>query len=99
VTAIGPGVRVKCIKRDRWLDCDGNDQGFVGPEFSSVWTVKKCVRSFFEYKGPWIELAEWADSTWFMAEYFVPLDGNEDISVFTSILDRLPEKHKAPATV
>ena len=94
MTALGPGVRVKCIQ-DNWVSSWG---GTDGPTVGTVWTVAEV--DTYDDGAVLFSLVEWiSGEDFFFSEYFVPLDGNEDISVFTSILDKLPEKHKEPATV
>ena len=79
MTALGRGTRVKCVNRDGLWPCPEGVQ-YAGPAFGSVWTVSKFIRSYFEYRGPWLALAGWPDNSWFKGEWFVPLSGNEDLA-------------------
>lgn len=85
MTAIGPGVRVKCIKRDEWRIVElGNIVG-SGPIFGSVWTVERVI------EGPPFKsmyLMEWPEyNSVFNVRYFIPLEGNEDISALLAALN------------
>lgn len=99
MSALEPGMRVKCVKDTLW-NCDnvGPNCPGDGPTYGSIWTVGAGIRQ--GRKGTYIRLAERHEiSDAFLASWFIPLDGNEDISVFTSMLTNLPAKHKEPATV
>jgi len=91
MTALGRGVRVKCINKGAWGDAAWGPAR--GPEFGSIWVIKKLIRSYFEYRGPWLELENWPDGSWFHADYFVPLKGNEDLTE----LEAAARKGKAEA--
>jgi hypothetical protein len=89
MTALGKGIRVKCVNKEPW-DSPLEGAG-AGPAFGSIWTVGRVIRAFYEYEGPWLELVEWLpDDTWFNAQYFVPLDGHEDLSALLAALKKGP---------
>lgn len=91
--AIGPGMRVKCI--------DGS--GFLnGPTTDSIWTVEEIQRAGSKYSVGWLHgelgmdylrLIGWPKRM-FRADFFVPLDGNEDLSVLTGLLDKIRTREK-----
>lgn len=84
MTALGPGTRVKCIKRDGWISLQ---HGFLPPAFGSVWTVKEVTEGFYTGRMM-IVIAEWRPENWcFDPNCFVPLSGNEDISTLTALLN------------
>lgn len=87
--AIGPGMRVKCINDSRWRPKGS------GPSVGSVWTVEGIEPhpQMPGYVG--LVLLEWTASFQaFGVRNFVPLAGNEDLSVLTGLLDKIrtPEK-------
>jgi hypothetical protein len=77
MTALAPGVRVKCVKIGNWIN-GLNGSSHSGPSVGSVWTVKQVV----EWDGePYLVLEKWPDDfACFAASRFTLLDGNEDIS-------------------
>jgi hypothetical protein len=88
MTALAPGVKVKCIKDGVWKHIDTGLPD-VGPPKNSIWTVL-C---FSEIWGrEYIILTEWHDWHQAFKAYpnFVPLDGNEDISALTEALNKGP---------
>jgi hypothetical protein len=82
MSALGPGVRVKCIKQGAWTHA-----GDV-PRNGSVWTIfdidlEPWTRAVF------LRLVEWPyRDELFLASRFVPLDGNEDLSELMSALNK-----------
>lgn len=85
MTAIGPGVRVKCIKRGDW--CLSDIHG-PGPEFGTVWTIKGAEPGGpYSPPGKYLFLVEWLGYRSFHESRFVPLDGNEDISALLAALN------------
>ena len=85
MTMIGPGVRVKCIKRGAWEIIAGQPVCDGGPEFGSIWTVLSRAPTIF-MDG--IYLKEWNEIDAFDVRRFVPLDGNEDLSDLIAALKR-----------
>ena len=88
MTALGPGVRVKAIKSDWYWEDSGIPA--IGPIKNSIWTISKLE----ERSGRmFIYLSEWPVS-WhhFLVDYFVPLDGNEDISDLIAALKKGSEQ-------
>jgi hypothetical protein len=76
MTALAPGVRVKCIKQGRWE----GEPPIRGPGRGSIWTVLFMITEP-ETGDVFIGLCEWPKgSDVFLASWFIPLDGNEDIS-------------------
>jgi hypothetical protein len=85
MTSIGPGVRVKCIKRGPWENIGpGGDWYGYGPAFGTVWTINEV----FEFTGePCVYLREWPEP-WhgFTARRFVPVNGSDsELSILRSI--------------
>jgi hypothetical protein len=84
MTALGPGVRVKCIKQGAWTHAGD------GPRNGSVWTIfnidlQPGTRDVF------LRLVEWPyRDELFLASRFIPLNGNEDLSVLESALNKGP---------
>ena len=89
MTALGPGVRVKCIKRGAWETISGQPKRPGGPEFGSIWTVLSRAPS---YIMECVYLKEWNDIDAFDVRRFVPLDGNEDISDLEAALKKGSEQ-------
>ena len=95
MTAIGPGTRVKCIKRSGWTRADTGD-ATIGPEFGSVWTV---------YSIPmvgWLTLVEWGECdgepgvSMFDEKRFVPFEPDIEVlrAILTDIRDPDAERRK-----
>lgn len=94
MTVLGPGVRVKCVRREPWRLVDELYAPTTGPDLNTLWTI----RSYFPGDRNFVFLAEWPDgNSSFGTRNFVPLDGNEDISVFTEMLTKLPAPDKLSA--
>jgi hypothetical protein len=90
VTALAPGLRVKCVKIGGWTnDLDGTSR--PGPSVGSVWTVAQVC----EWLGtPYLVLKEWRDGFGcFHASRFVPLDGHEDMTDLEAALKCGPPVH------
>lgn len=90
---------MKCVKRGEWTY--SYEEG-PGPGYGTVWTVLYVNNDPdpFAPPGDYLALVEWPKTRrLFHSSRFIPLDGNEDISVFTSMLTRLPAIHKEPAIV
>lgn len=92
MTALGPGVRVKCI-RDDGDDHPVSNGSF--PAIGSVWTVDEMVED--DEGDQAFTLVEWADDDCFYATHFVPLDGAEDISALEAALKKGRVDSDAPA--
>ena len=98
MTALGSGVRVKCIEGGLWEDG-------IGPATGSVWTIERVIRSgsvifLRRAKDDYLILRGWDPSEIFRAVRFVPLDGNEDISALTGMLNKGPvDPVRKPETV
>ena len=92
MTDIGSGTRVKCIHEVTWSYGGG-------PAIGSVWTVSKVHRKGDFYHGfggtyllgfDYLSLKEWTEQTLFAAHHFAPLEGNEDLSALTGLLNKGP---------
>jgi hypothetical protein len=83
MTAIGPGTRVKCVKRGHWVNHD-TQVHYCGPTYGSVWTVTR-IR---EGTGVIFAcLAEWHNpGDGFNVEYFRPLDGDAEIERLRALI-------------
>jgi hypothetical protein len=84
MSALGPGVRVKCIKQGAWTH-DGE-----GPRNGSVWTISDI---YFQpgTRDVFLRLVEWPyRDDLFLASRFIPLNGNEDLSELMSALNKGP---------
>lgn len=86
-----------------WISYGWQEIKVFGPPKNTVWTVERAFRlrdidviAIIEWSH---DTAPWGRQNEFRASHFVPLDGNEDISVFTAMLDKLPANHKQPVTV
>lgn len=93
MTALGPGVRVKCIVPN-WFDLGGK---CAGPSLGSVWTVAKVIH--VPPDRAYLNLAEWTANRrdlW-RSTAFIPMDGNEDISALEGLLKKGPVERDAPA--
>jgi hypothetical protein len=83
MTALGPGLRVRCISPD-WLDSQGAKT--CGPALGAVLTVAEVMHAFgiiFLIFPPW-------PNDKYDSKGFVPLDGNEDISELEAALNKGP---------
>lgn len=88
MTALGPGVRVKCVKDDWRPRVTVFSE--TGPAKGTVWTVNWV--GFGESGMEAIGLSEWPrQDLCFDHTHFVPLSGNEDISQLTALLDKWNE--------
>ena len=84
MTALGPGVRVKCVYSGRWYAPSG--EMLTGPPMGSVWTIDERLD---RYGAVLFSLVGWFNSEQFFRDNcFVPLDGNEDISSLVAALKR-----------
>lgn len=96
MTALGPGVRVKCVKRGNRL----NSHGFPFPSetvgavyvVESVPTDRGLYLRGIEHFCPCCGRRGAART-----ERFIPLDGNEDISALEGALKKGPVERDAPA--
>lgn len=86
MTEIAPGVRVKCVKSDRWCSRINGFAVFeAGPTLGSVWTIEYLYQ---EHDGTFLEFMEWPNGDVFLDKWFIPLEGNEDLSELETALDR-----------
>ena len=88
MTALGPGVRVKATKSEWYWNNDGSPT--PGPTKGSVWTITGfCVCPY----GRYLYLLEWPmPLQHFNPKFFVPLDGNEDLSDLITALKKGTEQ-------
>lgn len=91
MSAIGPGVRVKCIRNSPMWD-NALHVPRLGPGPGSVWTVRAVdgVTHPLAPPGDYFSLWEWPPQRWFHSCNFVPLDGNEDLSTLEGLLNKGP---------
>lgn len=83
--ALGPGVRVKCIKRGSWTCPQLGGVVTDGPPHGSVWTVFNIDLS---PPFPTVALLEWGNPLdHYNTRHFIPLEGNEDISALLTALN------------
>lgn len=90
MTVIGPGARVKCIKRGKWKNSSGQTDG--GPQFGLVYTVERivwCEADGDIPEGDYLCFIAWSTRR-FCSKQFIPLDGNEDLSLLTACLEKGP---------
>jgi hypothetical protein len=83
MTAIGPGSKVKCIKRSGWIHTE-TERPTTGPEFGSVWTVWAIPKVGMLLLAEWVECDDEPGVSIFDERNFVPLD--PDIEVFRALL-------------
>ena len=104
--ALGPGVKVRCIREGAWFGEIG--QLVSGPAFGSVWRIDKVRRQTLVaigefghiYDGPWLQLAKWPEARLFHASQFVPIqDGEEEMKRLTALLTGLKDPGSEPAPV
>lgn len=87
---IGPGSRVKCVKRGIWrFDRDGSPA--PGPKTGSIWTVYDMYESSHIHLTGWIN----KDQPFNVCE-FVLVDGDAEIEKLREIA-RSPERILEPA--
>lgn len=86
MTAIGPGMLVKCIK-DIWGPDQTGRPPEVGPKVGSIWTVEKCLRYGETYTNAsvlhrayndYLFLKRWPEPRAFVAEFFAPFEPEAD---------------------
>lgn len=89
MTVLGPGVKVKCVKRNEWRIVElGNIIG-SGPTFGSVWTVERVMEDppfTSMYLVEWPEYNSEYHSA-FDVRWFIPLEGNENLSALLAALN------------
>ena len=76
MTAIGPGVRVKCIKRGKWELVFGTPAKRA-PVYGEICTVSELYK---KANGDWISLEGYDPDDTFDVTRFRPLDGIDDLA-------------------
>ena len=85
MTALGPGIRVKCIYNGPWKCSDY--PGLIGPDYGTVWTVG-VIEQYGEYppRAIYVSLLEWPNKEqFFLAKHFHPLDGETELARLRAI--------------
>ena len=83
---LAPGIRVKCVCKNRWIDHFSNQES-SGPKYGSVWTVLDVG---IKWGIPAICLEErplniLGGKEWFAESEFIPLDGDKTMEQLVAI--------------
>jgi hypothetical protein len=99
MSAIGPGSRVKCIKRGAWetvCGCSRREPPMAG----RIYTVTQVYE---DHDGLWLSLVGWSLWEAFAACQFRPLDDDSEIERLRAILAHITDpdtrKIREPAEI